>query len=51
MALIAAKRNGLTIPIVYNTSGYELVKSLQLLDGLIDIYLPDLKYYSSFCSL
>lgn len=46
-ALIAAKRNGLTIPIVYNTSGYELVKSLQLLDGLIDIYLPDLKYYSS----
>lgn len=46
-ALITAKQNGLTIPIVYNTSGYELVESLQLLDGLIDIYLPDLKYYSS----
>ena len=45
--MIVAKRNGLTIPIVYNTSGYELVESLQLLDGLIDIYLPDLKYYSS----
>ena len=46
-ALQLAKANGLTLPIVYNTSGYEKVETLKLLDGLIDIYLPDLKYYSS----
>lgn len=40
---IAAAR-GLHIPLVYNTSGYESVESLQLLDGVIDIYLPDAKY-------
>ena len=45
-ALIQAKRKGLTIPIVYNTSGYEKVETLRLLDGLVDIYLPDFKYYS-----
>lgn len=43
--LIMAKNKGLNIPIVYNTSGYEKVDSLRLLDGLIDIYLPDFKYY------
>ena len=43
-SLIMAKDQGLTIPIVYNTGGYEEVHSLQLLDGLVDIYLPDLKY-------
>lgn len=46
-ALHLAKDNGLTLPIVYNTSGYEKVETLKLLDGLVDIYLPDLKYYSS----
>lgn len=46
-ALLKAKENGLTIPIVYNTSSYENVESLKLLEGLIDVYLPDLKYYSS----
>lgn len=45
--LILAKNNGLTIPIVYNTSSYECVESLKLLDGLIDIYLPDFKYYDN----
>jgi len=40
-----AKNQGLHIPIVYNTSGYENVDTLRLLDGLVDIYLPDLKYY------
>lgn len=40
---IAAAR-GLHIPLVYNTGGYESVESLQLLDGVIDIYLPDAKY-------
>ena len=43
--LIMAKNKGLIIPIVYNTSGYEKVSSLKLLDGLVDIYLPDFKYY------
>ncbi len=41
-----AKKRGLVIPIVYNTSAYEKVETLKLLEGLIDIYLPDLKYYS-----
>lgn len=45
-ALHTAKNNGLNLPIVYNTSGYEKADTLQLLDGLIDIYLPDLKYYA-----
>ena len=46
-ALILAKEQGLTLPIVYNTGSYESVDSLRLLEGLIDIYLPDLKYYST----
>lgn len=50
-ALEHAKRNGLSIPIVYNTGSYEEVESLRLLDGLVDIYLPDLKYYSPELSL
>ena len=45
-ALLLAKEQGLTLPIVYNTGGYEKPEALQLLDGLIDIYLPDFKYYS-----
>lgn len=48
--LRAAKREGLRIPIVYNTSSYEKVSTLQLLDGLVDIYLPDLKYESAALS-
>lgn len=46
-ALENAKSRGLSIPILYNTGSYEEVSSLRLLDGLIDIYLPDLKYYST----
>ncbi len=46
-ALQSAKENGLMIPVVYNTSGYEKVESLKELDGLVDIYLPDFKYKSS----
>ena len=45
-ALHLAKKQGLHIPIVYNTSGYEKVETLKALEGLIDIYLPDFKYYS-----
>lgn len=40
-----ARKNGLVIPIVYNTSGYENVDTIRMLEGLVDIYLPDLKYY------
>lgn len=43
-ALILSKEQGLHIPIVYNSSGYEKVDTLRLLEGLVDIYLPDLKY-------
>lgn len=43
-ALECAKSQGLRIPIVYNSSGYEKAESLRQLEGLIDIYLPDLKY-------
>ena len=50
-ALIMAKKGGLTIPVVYNSSGYESVSSLKLLDGLIDIYMPDFKYMSEELSL
>jgi putative pyruvate formate lyase activating enzyme len=39
-----AYRKGLRLPLVYNTSGYERVEVLRLLDGIVDIYLPDLKY-------
>lgn len=45
--LILAKKKGLKIPIVYNTSGYESVESLKELNGLIDIYLPDFKYFDN----
>ena len=50
-SLERAKTKGLSIPIVYNTSSYEKIDALRLLDGLIDIYLPDFKYYSSDLSL
>ena len=45
--IIKAKNNGLTIPIVYNTSSYENIETIQMMDKLIDIYLADLKYYDS----
>lgn len=49
-ALELAKSAGLSIPVVYNTGSYEKVSSLKLLDGLVDIYLPDLKYQSAALS-
>lgn len=49
-AIIHAKDNGLTIPILYNCGGYESTNSLKMLDGLVDIYLPDFKYFSSTLS-
>lgn len=46
-ALALAADQGLDLPVVYNTNGYESVETLDLLDGIADIYLPDLKYASS----
>ena len=43
-ALIFAIENGLAIPIVYNCGGYESVETLKLLEDIIDIYMPDIKY-------
>ncbi len=50
-ALRQAKQEGLKLPVVYNTSSYEYVSTLRRLEGLVDIYLPDLKYRDSAWSL
>jgi len=44
MALYIAAQRGLHIPIVYNTGGYDSVQTLKILDGIIDVYMPDMKY-------
>mgnify|MGYP002726227046 FL=1 len=49
-ALKMAKQQGLYLPVVYNTSSYEKVETLRLLEGYVDIYLPDLKYVDSAIS-
>ncbi len=46
-ALVIAIEKGLSVPLVYNTGGYDSVETLELLDGVFDIYMPDLKYSSS----
>ena len=46
-ALDLAKRQGLVLPVVYNTGGYERRETLRMLEGYVDIYLPDLKYLDS----
>ena len=46
-AISLARSNGLSVPIVYNTGSYENVFSLKKLDGLVNIYLPDFKYFTS----
>jgi putative pyruvate formate lyase activating enzyme len=50
-AIAAAIPKGLRLPIVYNTSAYDSLKSLQLLDGIVDIYMPDFKFWSPTTSL
>lgn len=47
-ALEWAKKRGLVIPIVFNCGGYESRDTLRLFDGLVNVYLPDFKYYSSY---
>lgn len=46
-AVAIAAKNGLRLPLVYNTGGYDSLEALQLLDGIIDIYMPDMKYGDS----
>ena len=46
-AILIAAENGLRLPIVYNTNAYDSVEVLRLLDGIVDVYLPDLKYADS----
>ena len=46
-AIKIAKNNGLKIPIIYNTNAFENIETLKMLNGYIDIYLPDLKYYNN----
>ncbi len=49
--LLIAAREGLEIPVVYNSGGYDKVSTLGLLDGIIDIYMPDMKYSDSATGL
>lgn len=46
-AIKIAKSKGLNIPIIYNSNGYENIETIKLLNGYIDVYLPDLKYYTN----
>lgn len=44
-AIDIARSKGLNIPIIYNSSGYESIETIKMLDGYIDVYLPDMKYF------
>jgi putative pyruvate formate lyase activating enzyme len=50
-ALGIARERGFDLPIVYNTSGYESLETLRLLDGIVDIYLPDMRYNDNAVAL
>ena len=50
-AIELARKKGLTLPTVYNTGGYDLVETLKLLEGFVDIYMPDMKYSDSGVAL
>ena len=50
-ALTIAKAQGLSIPVVYNSNGYESIDGLKMLEGLVDIYLPDFKYWDDALGL
>ncbi|MDS0525363.1 radical SAM protein [Clostridium sp. SHJSY1] len=45
-AIEISKKNGLTLPILYNTNGYDTLDTIKSLNGFIDVYLPDFKYYN-----
>lgn len=46
-AIKIARKNGLVLPIIYNTNGYENLETIDLLNGYIDVYLPDFKYFNN----
>ncbi len=50
-AIYLAKQQGLCLPILYNTNAYESKTALELLDGIVDIYMPDLKYFDDSIAL
>lgn len=50
-AVKSAKEKGLHLPIIYNTNGYERIESLKKLEGIVDVYLPDLKYSDNTLAL
>lgn len=50
-AIRLAKSKGFSLPVVYNTGSYDTPSSLKLLDGLVDVYLPDFKYYTGRSAL
>jgi putative pyruvate formate lyase activating enzyme len=50
-AVALAARQGLRLPLVYNTGGYDSVEGLRLLDGVVDIYMPDMKYSNAQTAL
>lgn len=45
-AIKLSRTNGLALPIVYNSSGYENIETIRMLNGYVDVYLPDIKYFS-----
>jgi putative pyruvate formate lyase activating enzyme len=50
-AVSIAQERGFTLPIVYNTSGYDSVETLRLLDGIVDVYMPDMRYADNAAAL
>lgn len=46
-AIKIARKNGLVLPIIYNSNGYENIETLNMLEGYIDVYLPDFKYFDN----
>lgn len=50
-AILLSKKNGFDLPFIFNCSGYEKAEQIKLLDGVIDVYLPDMKYFSDDLSM
>ena len=46
LSVLEAREMGLRVPVVYNTSGYDSLASIELLEGIVDVYLPDFKVWS-----
>lgn len=50
LSILHARDNGLNVPVIYNTSAFDSLESIKLLDGLVDIYLPDFKVWKDTTS-